>query len=119
MTEEVKTEKKQEEEKQSKSQWTKEERDLFSNYGCQLLVENATEEQQGDRAMPTDASVIWYKVGDQLYKDMVRGPRVNLFDLYFDKFGKGAIQKIDYGKGTVNPARWGYKAPVKKKRRKP
>ena len=62
MTEEVKTEKKQEEEKQSKSQWTKEERDLFSNYGCQLLVEDADGDQLEDRNFPTDTVVVTYKV---------------------------------------------------------
>ena len=44
---------------------------------------------------------------------------VNIFDMYFDRYGKDSIQKIDYGHGTVNPGQWGYKAPVKKvKKRK-
>ena len=44
---------------------------------------------------------------------------VNVFDMYFDRYGKGSVQKIDFGHGTINPGQWGYKAPVKKvKKRK-
>ena len=62
--------------------------------------------------------IVSYKTEGKIHKDLVRGPRVNIFDLYYDKFGKDAIQKIDYGHGTVNPTQWGYKAPERKKRRK-
>ena len=44
---------------------------------------------------------------------------VNVFDLYYDRYGKGAVQKITYGGGTIRPNLWGVKAPEKKKRRKP
>jgi hypothetical protein len=43
--------------------------------------------------------------------------RVDLFDMYYDKYGPGAIQKIDFGYGRVNPKLWGYKQPEKKKKR--
>ena len=62
--------------------------------------------------------IISYKVEDKLHQDVCRGSKVNLFDLYFDKFGKGSIQKIDYGHGTISPSQWGYKPPEKRKRRK-
>ena len=38
-------------------------------------------------------------------------------DLYYDKFGAGVIQKIDWGYGRTNPKLWGYQAPQKKKRK--
>ena len=60
--------------------------------------------------------IVSYKVEDKIYKDLCRGPRVNIFDLYYDKFGKGSLQAIDYGNGTVNPNQWGYKAPPQKKK---
>ncbi len=118
MTEEVKEEKKLEEKPQSKSSWSSEERKLISQYGCELLVEGATKEQIGDRKYPTDACVVSYVVKDKVHMDLCRGPRVNIFDLYFDKFGKGSVRSIDWGKGNVSPLQWGYKAPEKKKRRK-
>ena len=117
MTEEVKEEKKVLE-KPKKSIWSSEERKHISNYGCQLLVDDANEDQIQERKLPTDTIIVSYKTEGKIHKDLVRGPRVNIFDLYYDKFGKDAIQKIDYGHGTVNPTQWGYKAPERKKRRK-
>ena len=120
MTEEVKEEKKAEVKapEKPKSVWSAEEKKLISRYGCQLLAEDANQEQIDDRSWPTDAVVITYKSEDKLHQDVCRGPRVNIFDLYYDKFGKGALQSIDFGKGTVSPTIWGYKQPEKKKRRK-
>jgi len=40
-----------------------------------------------------------------------------LFDLYYDMYGKNAVQKIDFGFGSVNPKLWGVK-PKKEKKRK-
>ena len=119
MTEKVEAEKELKEKPQKpKSVWSAEERKLIPSYGCQLLVEAADKEQLEDRKLPTDTMIITYKSENKLIKDLVRGPRVNIFDLYFGKFGKDSVQSIDYGKGTINPAHWGYKAPERKKRRK-
>ena len=45
---------------------------------------------------------------------------VNVFDLYYDRYGKGAVQSITYGHGTIRPNLWGVKAtpPKKGKKRK-
>ena len=119
MTEEVKEEKKLIAEKpKSKSAWSTEERKNIPSYGCQLLIEDADQDQQQDKKFPTDTVIVTYQSEGKVHKDLVRGPRVNIFDLYFDKFGKGALQRIDFGNGTINPAQWGYKAPEKKRRRK-
>ena len=112
MTTEVK------EEEKSKTSWTKEEKELIHTYGCQLIAENATTEQLENKQLPTDTMIVSYKVEDKLYKDLCRGTTVKIFDLYYDKFGKDSIQKIDYGHGTINPAQWGYKAPSPKKKRR-
>ena len=119
MTEKVE-EKKELKEKPTKpsSAWSSEEKKLIGTYGCQLIYEDATQEQLVDRKVPTDSMIISYKVNDKMYKDLCRGSKVNLFDLYFDKFGKGAIQRIDYGHGTLTPSQWGYTPPEKRKRRK-
>ena len=110
MTTEVKEE--------EKSTWSKEEKDLIHTYGCQLIAENATTEQIEDRKLPTDTMIVSYMVEDNLQKDLCRGSTVRIFDLYYDKFGKGSIQGIDYGHGTISPIQWGYKAPPPKKRRR-
>ena len=36
---------------------------------------------------------------------------------FYDKFGKGSVQGIDFGHGNINPSMWGYKTKEKKKKR--
>ena len=83
------------------------------------MVENATLEQIKDFSLPNDTYQIHYKVNNNsdTHVDLCRGTRVKIFDLYYDKFGKGSIIKIDFGYGRVNPRMWGYKQPEKKKKR--
>lgn len=91
---------------------------LPQQYGCEILIENATVEQAEDNSLPTDAYLIWYKVNNKVLMDVTRcRKRSELFDFYYDKYGAGSVQKIDFGYGRVNPKLWGYKAPEKKKRR--
>ena len=42
----------------------------------------------------------------------------NVFDMYYDRYGKGAIQKIEYGHGTIRPNLCGNKPLDKKKKRR-
>ena len=67
---------------------------------------------------PTDASIVTYTVDGKEHQDLTRGPRVKLFDMYYDKFTN--VKRIEYGQGSVKPALWGYSgeaAPKKKKRK--
>ena len=92
-----------------------------SKYSCQVILERCTLEQAYDRSMPTDARLIRYKVDGKDFLDVTRSAKAaNIFDLYFDTYGKGALQSIDYGKGTVSPGQWGYVSPsdAKKKKRR-
>ena len=122
MTEKVETEKKLAEKPKKpeteKSIWSSEDKKLISSYGCQLLVEDAKGKQLVEKKLPTDTMIITYKVKDKVHQDLVRGPQVKIFDLYYDKFGKGSLQNIQYGMGTINPTTWGYQAPQKKRKRK-
>jgi len=89
-----------------------------SSYGCQILLEKTTIEQAKDKSFPNDAKLIWYIVDGTTYVDLTRCRKtVDLFDMYYDKYGPGAVQKIGFGYGTVNPKLWGYKSPDKKKRK--
>ena len=89
-----------------------------SDYSCQVLLERTTLEAANDKSFPTDARLIWYIVGNQKFVDLVRCAKVSkLFDMYYDKYGKDAVQKIDFGYGTVSPKLWGQK-PKKEKKRK-
>ena len=90
-----------------------------SEYSCEILQEKTTQEKANDRKLPSDAFNVTYIVEGETRLDVTRsGKMVNVFDMYYDRYGKGSVQKIDYGHGTVNPSQWGYKAPEKKRKRK-
>jgi hypothetical protein len=91
---------------------------LPHEYGCEILLEKTTLIKAKDSSFPNDAYLIWYIEDGQKYIDLTRAAkRVNLFDMYYDKYGPGAVTKIDFGYGRVNPKLWGYKQPEKKKRK--
>ena len=90
-----------------------------NDYSCEILLEKTTSETANDKKLPTDAFNITYVVDGKKHLDVARsGKMANIFDFYCDKYGKGAVQRIDYGHGNVNPHQWGYKKPQQKKRRK-
>ena len=60
-----------------------------------------------------------YELNGDTHQDLTRGSRVNVFDMYYDKFKKG-LKSIDYGFGNIKPNLWGYQntqGPKKKKRK--
>ena len=90
-----------------------------SDYSCEILQEKTTPEKANDRKLPSDAFNVTYIVDGETRLDVTRsGKMVNVFDMYYDRYGKGSVQKIDYGHGTVNPSQYGYKVPEKKRKRK-
>ncbi len=90
-----------------------------ADYSCEILLEKTTEEKARDKKFPSDACIIRYTVDGTKLIDVTRSSKqVNIFDLYYDKYGKGALQAIEWGYGTVNPSQWGYKQPEKKRGRK-
>ena len=90
-----------------------------SDYSCEVLLEKTTKDKAVDKKFPSDAYIVKYIVGGKELMDVTRSAKpANIFDLYYDKYGKGALQAIEWGYGTVNPSQWGYKHPEKKKRRR-
>ena len=100
--------------------WTPSEKEsLKEQYGCEILVENGSLDEVSTSDAPSDAWIVTYELDGTVHRDLTRGTRVKLFDMYYDKFKMG-IKIIDYGKGTIKPALWGYSsttAPKKKKRK--
>lgn len=89
-----------------------------SDYSCQILQEKTTLEAANDKSLPNDARLIYYIVDGVQYIDLTRCKKtVQLFDMYYDKYGPGAVQRIEFGFGTVNPKLWGYKKPDDKKKK--
>ena len=119
-TELKKPESKKKEKLEPKQNWSSNEKQTSKDvYGCEILVDNGTLEEVSKTEYPNDASIVKYHVDDKVCLDLARGTRTKLFDMYYDKFKMG-IKIIDYGKGTIKPALWGYQsatAPKKKKKK--
>ena len=102
----------------SMAEYGREEKNILpSKYGCEILLEKTTLEKAKDTSFPNDAYLIWYLEDNTRHIDLVRGTRVRIFDMYYDKYGPGVVQKIDFGYGRTNPRLWGMKQPEKKKRK--
>ena len=103
---------------EKKTIWTTEERNnLQTLYGCDILVENGSVKDVSVKNAPTDAYIIKYMHEDKVHYDLTRGTKTSLFDMYWDKF-KGALQSIEYGRGSIKPNLWGYKAPQQQKKKR-
>ncbi len=88
------------------------------DYDCQILLEKTTHEIANDKSFPTDARLIWYVVDGVEHMDLTRCGKVSrMFDMYYDKYGKGAVRRIDFGYGSINPKLWGNKPKEQKKRK--
>ena len=100
--------------------WTTTEKETSKEiYGTEILVENGTLDEVMTTDAPSDACVVTYEIDGTVHRDLTRGSRVKLFDMYYDKFKMG-VKIIDYGKGIIKPSLWGYQsatAPKKKKRK--
>jgi hypothetical protein len=92
-----------------------------ADYWCEIILEKTTREKAEDKSLPTDAFNVTYVVEGETRLDVTRSEKMmNIFDMYYDRYGKNAVQKIDYGAGAVRPNLWGVKStpPKKGKKRK-
>ena len=98
--------------------WSKKEKDTSKEiYGTELLIESGCKEDIKTTEAPTDAMIVTYEFAGKERQDLTRGSRVDVFDMYYDKF-KGGLKKINYGKGNVRPGLWMYQKPKEKKKRR-
>jgi len=90
-----------------------------SIYSCEILLEKTTPEKADDKYLPSDAFNVFYVVEGKQLLDVTRSEKmVNVFDMYYDRYGKDSVKKIDYGHGTIRPNLWRVKSPVEKKKRR-
>ena len=82
--------------------WTTTEKETSKEtYGCEILIENGSLDEVMTTDAPTDAFIVTYEIDGTAHRDLTRGARVKLFDMYYDKFKMG-LKIIDYGKGKLN-----------------
>ena len=88
-------------------------------YSCQVVLEKTTHDKANDKQLPSDAFNVTYLIDGKEHLDVTRSEKMaNVFDMYYDRYGKDVVQKIDYGHGTVRPNLWGVKVPSEKKKRR-
>ena len=100
--------------------WTTTEKEKSKEtYGCEILIENGSLDEVMTTEAPSDAWIVTYEIDGTAHRDLARGTRTKLFDMYYDKFKKG-LKDIQYGHGNISPKMWGYRskqAPQRKKRK--
>jgi hypothetical protein len=88
------------------------------NMDVKFFLKKQLLKRQKIHLFPNDAYLIWYLVNEEYYVDLTRcGKKSRLFDMYYDTYGPGAVQRIDFGYGRVNPRLWGYQKTEKRKRK--
>ena len=98
--------------------WTTTEKETSRElYGTEILIENGSLDEVMTTNAPSDAWVVTYEIDGTAHRDLARGTRTKLFDMYYDKFKMG-IKIIDYGMGTIIPALWGYQSASASKKKK-
>ena len=71
-----------------------------------------------DKSLPIDSYIITYVIDDNKKYDIVQaGGFVEVFDCYYDKYGKNSIKSIKWTDGRVNPRLYGYKIKESKKKK--
>ena len=81
-----------------------------------ILQSNCQKESSTDKTLPLDSYLVTYKVDDEIIYDIVQSSScVEIFDHYYDTYGKDSILKYEWTKGTVNPKLYNYKKKVTKK----
>ena len=90
-----------------------------ADYWCEIILEKTTLEKAEDKQFPTDAFNVSYVVDGKEYLDVTRSEKmINIFDMYYDRYGKDAVKKINYGAGAIRPNLWGVKKPTERKRKR-
>ena len=75
--------------------WTKTEKEESKEkYGCEIVIENGSPNEVTTTNAPTDSYIVHYVHEDKDHYDLVRGTRVKIFDMYYDKFKSGLKSMI-------------------------
>jgi hypothetical protein len=71
-----------------------------------------------DKSLPINSYLVTYLLKDKEKYDIVQaGSKVEVFDTYYDEYGKGTIKEIKWTDGKVSPKVYGY-VPKETKKRK-
>ncbi len=83
------------------------------------LHENCNPQEDNNTKLPYTAYLIWYKVEDEIRYDIAMGDKqVDVFDAYYDKYGKDGFIGMKQSEGRIQPNRWNVAPPPPKKRKR-
>lgn len=85
----------------------------WSKKGVRILKQNANLTLDNTRDLPNNSYVVSMDWDGNLWSDIVQGSRVQIFDMYYDKFGKDTIKNIVQTEGRVSPRLWNDNQPKK------
>lgn len=88
----------------------------IEGYGVKVISTNCQPSAAKDKSLPTDSYILKLEKDGEVWYDIVKGLRSNIFDAYYDTFGH-CMKRMDWTDGTINPKMWGYQAKSEKKKK--
>ena len=83
------------------------------------LHENCNPQEDNNTKLPYTAYLVWYKVDEEIRYDIAMGDKqVDVFDAYYDKYGKDGFIGMKQSEGRVQPNRWNVAPPPTKKKKR-
>lgn len=102
----------------TESIWTRQEKEDIRKTGVKIIHEKCDKIMAESKQLPLDSYLVTYVVNNLTLYDIVQcAARVKIFDAYYDKFGKDALQDISWTEGRVNPKLYGATKPEPPKKR--
>jgi hypothetical protein len=80
-----------------------------------ILYKECEPELAKDKTLPRDSYLVSYFDDETLKYDISRGSRTELFDHYYDTYGK--VSSISWTSGTVSPKLYDYTPKESKKKK--
>lgn len=84
-----------------------------------ILKKDCKKIEAKDKTLPRNSYIVTYLVKEKVTYDIVQANGfVEVFDSYYDEYGKGVIKSIEWTEGTINPRNYGYITKENNKKKK-
>jgi hypothetical protein len=83
-----------------------------------LIHKQCDKSLANDKSLPINSYIITYLIDNEKMYDIIQASSIcEVFDKYYDEYGKGSVQEIKWTNGKVSPKTYGYKPKETKKKR--
>lgn len=84
-----------------------------------LIHKNCDPSVANNKSLPRNSYLVTYQENKETRYDIVQaGSFVEVFDNYYDQYGKGSVMNIKWSEGTINPKSYNYQVKDKKSKSK-